>query len=178
MTIMQLMEECSSTSASASQEVCLVAYPSAAVAITDKGRYVQDKQRCQVHKIIIGLCPRVVNDILSEDMLCKDDFMAVAFPVAEAFLICLGLCNSYTTRQQRPKKTKLQEAIDQVEQKRKACVETLQQIGSIKLSLSIGLAQLSRATLEKKLLVTRVCEQLILLKNAVTDRKLLSDIRR
>ena len=65
----QLMEECSSTSASASLEVCSVAYPSAAVAVTDKGRYVQDKHRCQVHKFVTVLCTRVVNDILSEDML-------------------------------------------------------------------------------------------------------------
>ena len=72
----------------------------------------------------------------------------------------------------------LQKTIDQVEQKRKVCVETLQQFGSIRLSLSIGLAQLSRATKEQKLLVTQLCEEPILLNNALTDRKLLNDLRR
>ena len=104
----QIMEECSSTSASASLDVCSVVYPSAAVAITDEGRYVQDKHWCQVHKFVTVLCPTVANDILSEDMLCNDDFMAVAYPVAEAFLSYLDLCNSYTARQKRPNKTKLQ----------------------------------------------------------------------
>lgn len=96
-----LMEECSGTFASTSLDECCVVYPCAAVAITDKGKYLQDKHQCQIHRFVTVLCPTVINNILSEDMLCNDDFMVVAFPVAEAFLTYPGLCNSYTGRQKR-----------------------------------------------------------------------------
>jgi len=45
-----------------------------------------------------------------------------------------------------------------VEQKSKACAAILWQIATIKLSLSAGLAELSRES-HRKLLVTQLCEQ-------------------
>lgn len=122
------------------------------------------------------LCPNV-DGILSEDMQCNSDFVAVAFPVAEAFLKYLELYNCYRARKKRQTKTKFQEAIDEVEQKSKACAATLRQIATIKLSLSAGLAELRRESHRKKLLVTLLCEQLLLLKNVVASRRLLNDLR-
>ena len=169
-----LLDEASSSS---SQGKWSVTFPSAAVAVIDRDRYLQDKHLSQIHKFVSVLCPNV-DGILSEDMQCNSNFVAVAFPVAEAFLKYLELYNSYRARKKRQTKTKFQEAIDEVEQKSKACAATLRQIATIKLSLSAGLAELSRESHRKKLLVTQLCEQLLLLKNVVTSRRLLNDLRR
>ena len=168
-----LLDEASSSS---SQAKWSVTFPSAAVAVIDRDRYLQDKHLSQIHKFVSVLCPNV-DGILSEDMQCNSNFVAVAFPVAEAFLKYLELYNSYRARKKRQTKTKFQEAIDEVEQKSKACAATLRQIATIKLSLSAGLAELSRESHRKKLLVTQLCEQLLLLKNVVTSRRLLNDLR-
>ena len=95
---------------------------------------------------------------------------------AEAFLKYYELYNSYRARKRRHTKTKLQETINEVEQKSKAFAATLSQIASIKPSLSAGLAELSRANHDKNFLVSQLCEQLLLLKNVVTSRKLLNHI--
>ena len=172
-----VLDEATSSSVVSSLSECSATFPSAAVAIIDKDKYLQDKRLSQVHKFVTTLCPNV-DGILSEDMQCNSDFIAVAFPVAEAFLKYYELYNSYRARKRRHTKSKLQEVINEVEQKSKACAATLSQIATIKLSLSAGLAELSRASHDKNLLVSQLCEQLLLLKNVVTSRKLLNDIRR
>ena len=172
-----LMGEARSSSVAPNLGECSATFPSAAVAVIDRDKYLHDKRLSQIHKFVSTLCPNV-NGILSEDMQCNSDFIAVAFPVAEAFLKYFELYNSYKARKKRHTKTKFQEAIVEVEQKSKACAATLRQIATIKLSLSTGLAELSRANHEKKLLVSQLCEQLLFVKECCHRQKLLNDIRR
>ena len=89
-----VLDEATSSSVVSRLSQCPATFLSATVTIIDKDAYLQDKCLRQIHTFVMTLCPHV-DGTLSDDMQCNSNFIAVALPVAKAFLKESELSNSY-----------------------------------------------------------------------------------
>lgn len=116
-------------------------------------------------------------DFLNDDVRNNKAFITCVKLSEQSLLYFLNLREKYVAKQIRDRPSNLKKCLDEIQKSINAIMSLIEEASKLNINPSIGVDRLAQMCVQKQELLTRIGQSLIALKNKITSRDVLNNIR-